>query len=327
MSARSFHISVQGASHIKRGKECQDVSASCDTEDYSIAIICDGHGGDDYVRSAVGAGLACIAAENSIRDFMSKVDKEAFQKSAKQREELLGRLEGSIINAWNKAVREHYSANPFTDSEIEVLSDRAKRKYLQDQEIESAYGTTLLAAVLTPDFWFGIHIGDGKCVAVDSAGTFSQPIPWDEKCFLNATTSICDKDAIGNFRHFYSDDLPAAVFVGSDGIDDCFCNDEQLNSLYRTALYSFSTSEFNAAVAELQDYLPRLSTKGSGDDISVAAILDLNRIQEIKIIREPTYSSEVIEDEKEVSSGETDGGKELVEYVADEQKEVPVDGQ
>ena len=104
---------------------------------------------------------------------MGKVDKEVFQKSAKQREELLGRLEGSIINAWNKAVREHCSANPFTVSEIEVLSDRAKRKYFQNQEIESAYGTTLLVAVLTCDFWFGIHIGDGKCVAVDSAGTFS----------------------------------------------------------------------------------------------------------------------------------------------------------
>lgn len=319
MSARSFHISVQGASHIKRGKECQDVSASCDSEGYSIAIVCDGHGGDDYVRSAIGAGLACIAAESSIRDFMSKVDKEAFQKSAKQREELLGRLEGSIINTWNKAVQEHYSTTPFTDSEIAVLSDRAKCKYLQDQQIESAYGTTLIAAVLTPDFWFGIHIGDGKCVAVDSAGTFSQPIPWDEKCFLNATTSICDKDAIGNFRYFYSDDLPAAVFVGSDGIDDCFCNDEQLHSLYRTVLYSFSSSEFDTAVAELKDYLPRLSAKGSGDDMSVAAILDMDKIGELQVIRESVCSK--------ATAGETDGNKELGESETDKQKEISIDGQ
>ena len=153
-----------------------------------------------------------------------------------------------------------------------------------------------------------------------------QPIPWDEKCFLNATTSICDKDAIGNFRHFYSEDLPAAVFVGSDGIDDCFCNDEQLNSLYRTVLYSFSTSEFNAAVAELQEYLPRLSAKGSGDDISVAAILDIDRIHKLKIFQESAYSSEIIEDEKEVSSGDTDDSNGLVEHMSDEQKEIPVNG-
>lgn len=134
--------------------------------------------------------------------------------------------------------------------------------------------------------WFGIHIGDGKCVAVNPEGKFVQPIPWDEKCFLNATTSICDSDALNRFRSFFSEKLPVAVFVGSDGIDDCFSTEEQLNNLYKTVLYSFASSDFDSAVTDLSDYLPRLSAKGSGDDVSIAAVLDLDKIGEIDAVRE-----------------------------------------
>lgn len=86
--------------------------------------------------------------------------------------QLIHNLKASIISAWNEAVYEHYEANPFTEAEIAVLSDRAKRKYLQEKRIESAYGTTLIAVACTKDYWFGIHIGDGKCVAINPEGKF-----------------------------------------------------------------------------------------------------------------------------------------------------------
>ena len=107
-----------------------------------------------------------------------------------------------------------------------------------------------------------------------------------QKCFLNATTSICDSDALNRFRSFFSEKLPVAVFVGSDGIDDCFSTEEQLNNLYKTVLYSFASSDFDSAVTDLSDYLTRLSAKGSGDDVSIAAVLDLDKIGEIDAVRE-----------------------------------------
>lgn len=283
MRVQSFHLSTQGASHIKKNKECQDASESYFDENCAIAIVCDGHGGDDYVRSANGSAFACAAAKNSILTFIENVDKDDLTRHHNQ---LIHNLNASIISAWNEAVYAHYAEHPFTEAEIAVLSERAKRKYLQEKRIESAYGTTLIAVACTKDYWFGIHIGDGKCVAVNPEGKFVQPIPWDEKCFLNATTSICDTDALNRFRSFYSEKLPVAVFVGSDGIDDCFSSEHQLNNLYKTVLYSFATSDFDAAVNDLRDYLPRLSAKGSGDDVSVAAVLDLDRIGEIDVVRE-----------------------------------------
>lgn len=283
MNAKSFNISIQGASHIKKNKECQDASKSYFDDKMSIAIVCDGHGGDDYMRSAIGSACACEAAEKNIKNFLENVDKD---KLVKNSEKLLKDLEASIINDWNQLIYSHFEQNPFTEAEISNISEKAKKKYTEDGRIESAYGTTMIAVAMTNEYWFGIHIGDGKCIEINANEEFTQPIPWDPKCFLNETTSICDTQALNNFRHFYSEELPIAVFVGSDGIDDCFNNDEQLNNLYKTILYSFGISDFNEAVDDLKDYLPRLSAKGSGDDVSISAILNTDLLPNLKIVKE-----------------------------------------
>lgn len=283
MNAKSFNLSVQGASHIKKNKECQDNSASYYDENCAVAIVCDGHGGDDYMRSAVGSYHACKVAEMDIRSFLGTVSKEQFFANP---EKNLRNLKASIINGWNNAIFSHYESHPFTKEELSGISERAKRKYLQEGRIESAYGTTIIAVAMTKEYWFGIHIGDGKCVAVNPEGKFVQPIPWDPKCFLNATTSICDSNALEHFRHFYSEKLPVAVFVGSDGIDDCFSNNDQLHNLYKTILYSFGTTDFDEAIDGLKDYLPRLSAKGSGDDVSISAMFDIDLLPELDVVKE-----------------------------------------
>lgn len=78
MNAKSFNLSVQGSSHIKKNKECQDASKSYYDENMAIAIVCDGHGGDDYMRSAVGSSCACNAAERNIKSFLENIGKEQF---------------------------------------------------------------------------------------------------------------------------------------------------------------------------------------------------------------------------------------------------------
>lgn len=283
MNAKSFHLSVQGASHIKKNKECQDASSSYYDDNCVIAVICDGHGGSDYMRSAFGSKFASEVTLENIKSFMNNIKAEDMRINSAG---LIKQLESSIISDWNEAIYNHYNSNPFTDEELASISEKARIKYTEAGRIESAYGTTVIAVAMTDEFWIGIQIGDGKCVAVNPEGKFMQPIPWDSKCFLNATTSICDSHALENFRSFYAEKLPIAVFVGSDGIDDSFKNDEQLNNLYRTVLYSFMTDEFENAVNGLNEYLPRLSAKGSGDDMSISAIIDLDKISTIESVRE-----------------------------------------
>ena len=289
MNAKSFNLTAQGASHIKKNKECQDASLSYQDENCAIAVVCDGLGGEDYVSSSIVSKFASAIAKKNIQKFLLGMDKEKFLLNPDKQLKI---LEASIISHWNESVSDYHSKHPFDEAELIVVSEKAKKRYLEDGKIWSAYGTTLIAVAMNEDYWFAIHIGDGKCVAINHAGEFKQPIPWDPKCFLNATTSICDSDAIDNFRHFYSDKLPAAVFVGSDGIDDCFNNNEQLYNLYKTVLYSFATTDFKEACDGLADYLPRLSAKGSGDDVSIAALLDMDSISELSIVKDYDKSKE-----------------------------------
>jgi serine/threonine protein phosphatase PrpC len=297
MKRISFNATSVGSSHIKKNKPCQDYSERYEAYGYRLVVVSDGHGGDDYVRSDKGSEFAVGVAVACTTEFMRSIDDTVFDTSAYEN---LKQLAASIISNWNDRVSAHLQANPFTEQELTAVSAKAQERYKNTEKVESAYGATLLIAVVTDHWWFGLHIGDGKCVVKDYSGTFSQPIPWDEKCFLNATTSICDTNALENFRYYYSKDVPAAVFLGSDGIDDCFANDGQLHGFYDALIALFARQTYEDAVSEIKDYIPRMSAKGSGDDMSVAGILDIEHIAQYV---NPKYTAEL---EGEDSTGETE---------------------
>lgn len=326
MNFKAFHMSERGESHLHDGRVCQDSSASFSDECGTVAVVSDGHGGCDYVRSQIGSAMACEAAVKNIRRLFENISPEAFLAEPDM---MLTQLEAAIINDWNESVRSHYEANPFTEEELDCVSEKAGAAYFSGHRIERAYGATLIAAAVTRDYWFGIQIGDGKCVAFDEAGICTQPIPWDEKCFLNKTTSICGSDALRDFRHFYSEKIPTAVFMGSDGIDDSFKNEEDMYDFYKTILYAFSISDYTQAVDELKAYLPRLSKEGSADDVSIAAWMDMDALKSVvdKIkaegeeAEEPEENKkteeekETIENEKSEEGNEAEEGKKAEEEI------------
>lgn len=326
MNFKAFHMSERGESHLHDGRVCQDSSASFSDECGTVAVVSDGHGGCDYVRSQIGSAMACEAAVKNIRRLFENISPEAFLAEPDM---MLIQLEAAIINDWNESVRSHYEANPFTEEELDCVSEKAGASYRSGHRIERAYGATLIAAAVTRDYWFGIQIGDGKCAAFDEAGICTQPIPWDEKCFLNKTTSICGSDALRDFRHFYSEKIPTAVFMGSDGIDDSFKNEEDMYDFYKTILYAFSISDYTQAVDELKAYLPRLSKEGSADDVSIAAWMDMDALKSVvdKIKAEGEEAEgpeenkkteeekETIENEKSEEGNEAEEGKKAEEEI------------
>lgn len=274
---RAFGMTVIGASHIKSGAVCQDFSLSCELPDRRISVVCDGHGGADYFRSDRGSKLAAVA----FMDCMENPDLIAALSAAaaeKQRQSRMEQLIKSIIARWNSLVEQDMRQHPFDEDELSGVSEKARRRYEAGERLQAAYGTTLIGAVLAENFWLGLQIGDGKCVVVSETGEFTQPIPWDEECFLNVTTSLCDENAAKEFRFCFSRTLPAAVFIGSDGIDDCFAGDERLYDFYRVTLKSFAETDEETAIAQLKEYLPTLSEKGSGDDMSVRILVNTDLV-------------------------------------------------
>jgi serine/threonine protein phosphatase PrpC len=69
---KAYSFSCQGESHKVTDKVCQDYSMAVADDSLSVAIVCDGHGGEPYFRSDVGAEYAAEAALHSITFFCRK---------------------------------------------------------------------------------------------------------------------------------------------------------------------------------------------------------------------------------------------------------------
>ena len=273
---KDLHHSCQGFSHIADNKPCQDASLSLVEGDFAIAIVSDGHGGERYFRSDTGSRLATETARDCVKEFVENVDAEIFRtdtivnwpKEGKSpaAHELMVQLFKSIIAQWRKRIEADEKEHPLPQQQKD------------GNELAKIYGCTLMCCACTKDFWFAFHIGDGKCIAFDNEGQYSEPIPWDERCFLNKTTSLCDSDAINEFRYCYGDATtrPAAIFLGSDGIDDSFGDTENGNmvSFYIQILKLLVDEPAENVLQELKEDLPKLSKIGSKDDMSIAFIYD-----------------------------------------------------
>jgi serine/threonine protein phosphatase PrpC len=328
-----FNATKRGASHVKKGTVCQDYSLCYNSPDGSmqVAIVCDGHGGDTYVRSDVGSRLAAEIALANIQNFvastpaslflgkkgavtshpkdeeaaqiapektlaeMTEVERQRYEQDQqflqqvadlREQDQQLTLLFGRIYIQWLQAIEQHANEHPFNDHEQTLLGS-IYQKWMQDQQngisgmgtrIVKAYGSTLMAFIRTPLYWLAFHIGDGKLMACDAALQWFEPVPWDCRCFLNVTTSLCDSSPIGEFRYAFNGmgDFPVAVILGSDGLDDSWGNFERLANFYSQTLGIFLELGKEKAVSDLEDYLPKLSAKASQDDMSMAGIIDLN---------------------------------------------------
>jgi serine/threonine protein phosphatase PrpC len=303
MPYRSFSVTETGISHTKHGKGCEDFSLHYPPgEDkhaapVTLAVVADGHGDENCFRSAKGAEFAAAAAQEAIIEFVKQAPSEDVEK-------YIHDLVKHIIMEWHGKVEKDYTGNPVTDEEMTNVGEKYRKRYAERKDLHHAYGTTLIAAAITQDYWFGLHIGDGRFTALYPDGTFAQPVPWDERCFLNVTTSICDDDALEGSRICYapaSEKLPIAVFLCSDGIDDNYPveeNEKHLYRLYRTIALAFADDGFDSTCAQLKDLANSFAAKGKGDDTSIAGIIDMEAVKAI----EPLLRKQAEEDDQKAAA-------------------------
>ena len=309
----AIQSSCTGESHIAAGKPRQDCSLAESTDFITIGVVCDGHGGDRYFRSEVGARAASAAARKCAEEFVRNADESLFRDApftqlgtaaaeaekkkscvSDVRDALFRQLFASIIFDWREHVVSHAKANPVSDKERgKVPQEHIEAFEKTDGDgnrtgIEKTYGCTLICFVQTKSYWFAFHIGDGKCISfsADKDGHISweEPVPEDRECFLNTTTSICDANAINEFRYCYGgrSTFPLAVFLGSDGIDDSFGEDSNLANFYVQILKKIVRSSPDEAKSELDSTLPELSVHGSKDDKSVVCCFDEERLKPLE---------------------------------------------
>lgn len=335
----AFSATETGYNHTRINKVCEDASDFYDDEKMHICVVADGHGSDNYPRTEFGSKFAVDAAIMNVIEFVNTAEKSQVINDAENNFERMNQLAKSILRSWYESVEEDYNKKPFTEKELEKVSDKYKNRYLseniEERKVEKAYGCTLIIYVITDDYSFGMQIGDGKCVLIDENGQFLEPIPWDDDCQLNVTTSICDDDAIDEFRFYISDKMPTAVFIGSDGIDDSYANEEELYALYRSILKIFIEHGDEVGKSEIREYLPVLTKRGSGDDVSMGLIINQKRAKSISSVFEMQIEvfklTEELQDKKRKKDIVTEKAlrlrsrikkwKDIVEMPSEEQRE------
>lgn len=288
---KGFNKTCQGASHIKSNKVCQDYSFSESTPELSIALVSDGHGGERYFRSHIGSELACEVSYDLIRIFVKQMPSDFFVgapltqygvngeccgQPSKKHIDALRQLGNSIIAKWREKIETHAKGNPISAEEMSMVPEEYHMDLTDKNRLAKVYGCTLIGYVQTPSYWFGFQIGDGKCFSFHQETGPKEPIMWDDACFLNKTTSLCDSNASEKIRYSFQGDgdFPFAVFLGSDGLDDSFGEDKNLINFYIQVLKLAYKSGPKNVENVLSSDLPILSKRGSQDDMSISAIYD-----------------------------------------------------
>lgn len=273
----SFCKTVRGHSHVTHDRPCDDHSLAFydETADCTIAAVSDGHGSPAYARSRFGSEFAVRSAAEAMQQFAAA--------QTVPTPEALRTLTDDILARWHEKVQAHLAEHPLTPEETANMPEKTAAAYLRGEHLPSLYGTTLIAALWMQDKLLLVQQGDGRCAVFYPDGNTNQPIPWDPGCYDNITTSMCDTNARERIRTHVIDlhEKPvAAVFLGTDGVEDSFTSMQGLHVFYMQ-LSRIITEQPDTLDARLTELLPRLSKSGSHDDVSVAGLADCEALRKL----------------------------------------------
>ncbi len=276
-----------GASHIRHNIPCQDYGLVKETENYKVFAVSDGHGDPSCFRSDRGSRFICEIAIELLPVFIESLKNDnkdclLFELNKDWQKQ----LSTSIIGNWLCRIEEDLTTDPITADTIsdfesktnKSISSKIADEYKANIRVERAYGCTLIAGILTDEFLFLLHHGDGRCIVVDEDGDVVQPVPWDSRCVGSITTSCCDKDAIDNIRYSVIDMNKhniAACFLSSDGVEDSFASTDAMYSYFLDNIIYAVDNGVEDLSKYLSDTLPELSEWGSSDDITIAGFINV----------------------------------------------------
>lgn len=269
-----FCHTVIGASHITSGTVCQDSSVFRTYENYGIAVVADGHGSKKHFRSDKGSEMAVKAALDTVEEFYK--DPDAFEASfLHDPDNIIKKMEKNIISRWNRLIIRHYTHNPYTDKEKELFTEKEFKRI----KVETAYGTTLIVAVMGRKFTFGTQIGDGSLVLICEDAAAEMPIAYEENAPANITASMCNSQAINYFNSFYTiDEKPIAVFVSTDGLYTSFRSDEDFLDYH--SILANQLLNIEAFSPSIRKNLSKRAKCGTQDDTSLSCVFDCDVLAE-----------------------------------------------
>lgn len=188
-----YPVWTRGIKHIQEHKPRQDRYLTYQDDTCVILVVADGHGGSPYVRSGLGARIACTAALKVLKDTNFK-----------------NQNVHNIKERFDQLVDRHLKWKPLSIYEKEQLGALPENY---------AYGTTLLAVKITTTDTTLLQIGDGKIHAIKRNGEFFPELPDDSNCIGNNTSSLVLENAVDRIRIMHYSEAAECVILYTDGYE------------------------------------------------------------------------------------------------------------
>lgn len=96
----------------------------------------------------------------------------------------------------------------------------------------------------------------------------------DERLGFGITTSLCSSKVAQEFRHNFGRTKLNALVLCSDGVADSFARDK-FGDFVRKIQRNIKEHGRETVQKELQEFFPKLSEQGSGDDVSLAGVFEM----------------------------------------------------
>lgn len=272
-----------GASHRRNGLPNQDAE-KCRVDALgrsAVAAVADGHGSRRCPRSDRGSKYAAETAAELLAGYTV----DGWDPSAVHRDSEVD-LPQRLVLRWREKVEADLTAHPFMPADLDTLSSADRRAIETDPR--SAYGTTVVAALLTERFALYLQLGDGDILVLPEGDDEPfRPLPADPRSFANETASLGVSRAGSSSRPGergpwadvrvkvvpMSGAPPAAVLLTTDGYPNSFVNDAEFLKAAASLRRIGRDHGWDYIREELGGWLEEASEKGSGDDVTVALLV------------------------------------------------------
>jgi serine/threonine protein phosphatase PrpC len=281
--------SVRGSAHERSGLPNQDAIAwysESKTGTPLILAVSDGHGSAKSFRSEFGSHFAVTTAIEVIREFLlTDSSGDINTSNIKNMEDMVKRLLPiKLTERWKDTVSQHLQECEFNDGEKNTLLGKEGKKGVSSIKANPslAYGATLLLVVITDSFILYLQLGDGDILCVDEGGEVTKPLAKNPDLIGNETTSLCMPNAWNLFQielvsQHSPRQVPALILLSTDGYANSYASDEEFFKIGRDYLTEIKRSGIESIEEQLAEFLSKISSGGSGDDITLGIVSRIER--------------------------------------------------
>lgn len=242
---------VIGAKHVRDGRPCQDDIRTVRDGSVVALAVADGHGSS--IHAEIGARIAVEVASEQLLAFAASLGPEHREDPRAVHGLAQDPFRRLLVREWARRVREHAGADDV------ALKD---------------YGSTLLFALVTPEFVLLGQLGDGDLIVVDGGGTVSRPLPIDPRCFGEETSSLCLPDAPTSLR-VLAMPVPEGetlLLISTDGYGKSYATDADFERIGPDYLEMVREIGVSGVSENLEEFLTTVTSGGSGDDIALGLV-------------------------------------------------------